>query len=398
MKYTNRLMASLVAAMFILSLFSGVAAAQTPEEQYRLYKEKYENTKKKFEEAKGLFESARERFRNAKDNQSREELKDRTKDYLIKAIDHLVSHLEILKYRVELNENKGIIPFDASGNIEAHVTQLEAARVKVGQAETARDFIAIYNELKDEWFKIRLETRYYIGIVVNYRIDQFIVKADNQSVRIDTLIQKLKDQGKDVTTLEEYALNFDTLISEAKTNHQNDLTLYGTHSGFDSNGLATDNQGALAFLQQATTSQKDTISKLKSASEQFREVFKEAKKIIPGKVVVRGTGKLEANGTGSARISGNVTVTVSGNATLIVSSNALVTTDGTGTKETLGNGDVKYQGFGSATITGEDIRIEIHGDNIVLTAEGSGSAVLAGKGTYYTEKEFTASGEWKKVD
>jgi len=105
-------------------------------------------------------------------------------------------------------------------------------------------------------------------------------------------------------------------------------------------------------MQLAAASQKDTIAKLKSAGEQFREFFKEAKKVIPGKVVVeRGTGKLEASGTGSARIRGNVTVTltVSGNATLIVSSNADVTVDGTGTKETQSNGNIKYMGFGSAT-------------------------------------------------
>ncbi|MBU3965852.1 MAG: hypothetical protein KKG76_00515, partial [Euryarchaeota archaeon] len=76
MKYTNRILASLVAAVFILSLFSGVVAAiQTPAEQYKKDKEKYDNTKKKFDEARKIFENARERLRNANDNRSREELK-----------------------------------------------------------------------------------------------------------------------------------------------------------------------------------------------------------------------------------------------------------------------------------------------------------------------------------
>jgi hypothetical protein len=84
---------------------------------------------------------------------------------------------------------------------------------------------------------------------------------------------------------------------------------------------------------------------------------------------------------------------------LIVSSNADVTVDGTGTKETQSNGNIKYMGFGSATISGNDIKVEISGDKITLTAEGTGSAVLIGKGTYKAEKGFTASGEWsKKVD
>jgi hypothetical protein len=76
--------------------------------------------------------------------------------------------------------------------------------------------------------------------------------------------------------------------------------------------------------------------------------------------------------------------------------NAEVTTDGT--KEVLGNGDVKYNNFTSATIKGENIRVEISGNDISLTATGTGSAVLNGKGTYKTEQDFSASGEWKKED
>ncbi|MDO9098008.1 MAG: hypothetical protein Q7U60_07790, partial [Candidatus Methanoperedens sp.] len=84
------------------------------------------------------------------------------------------------------------------------------------------------------------------------------------------------------------------------------------------------------------------------------------------------------------------------NGTLKVSSNAEVTTDGT--KEVLGNGEVKYKDFTSATIKGENIRVEISGNNIILTATGTGSAVLNGKGTYKTEKDYTVSGEWKKEE
>ena len=113
--------------------------------------------------------------------------------------------------------------------------------------------------------------------------------------------------------------------------------------------------------------------------------------------MVGGTGMLEANGSGRAVIEGNVTVKLSSiNGTLIVSSNANVTADGNGTKEVLGNGNVKYQGFGSAEIKGESIRVEISGNNIDLTAEGKGYAVLSGNGTYRTEENFTVKGEWKE--
>ncbi|MCX9010010.1 MAG: hypothetical protein OIN66_02705 [Candidatus Methanoperedens sp.] len=398
-RYWLNILTLFTTAVFILSLFSGIAAAETPKDKYQDAKKSYQDAKERYQDAKVKYNEAKLKYKSAKNNLSRDELKDKTRNYLEDAADYMISHLELLKNNVESSENKGVLPTGAAANIDAHIVQLTDIKTKIQAANTTKELTDSARELEDAWIKIDLEARYYAGIIVNHRIDLFVIKASNASERMDTLIQKLKDQGKDTSKLEEEASGFNNLMNEAKQNHQNDLTLFASHNGFDSSGKVTSIQDAKTFLQQATSSQKDTLKKLKSATEQSRDFFKEAKKLIGGNVVVaRGTGRLEANGTGKALIKGNVTVTLSGNATLIVSSNADVTTDGTGTKETLGSGDIKYQGFGSATITGENIRIEISGNEITLTAEGTGSAILTGRGTYRVEKEFTASGEWKKEE
>jgi hypothetical protein len=405
-KHWLNALTSLIVAMFILSLFSGIAAAETTRDnyqklngQYQILKDNYNDAKAKYQDAKERYHEAKLKFKSAKSNLSIDELKDKTRSYLENAADYMISHLELLKNRVESSENKGVLPSGASANIDSHIAQLTDIKTKIQQANTTKELIDSARELQDTWIKVDLETRYYSKIIINNKIDLFILKADNASARMDTLIQKLKDQGKDTSKLEEDASSFDTMMNEAKQSHQSDINLFASHNGFDSDGKVTNIQDAKAFLEQAASSQKETLKKLKSATEPSGDFFREAKKLIGGKVVVKGTGKLEANGTGRAIIKGNVTVTLSGNATLIVSSNADVTTDGTGTKETLGNGDVKYQGFGSATITGENIKVDISSNEITLTAEGTGSAILRGKGTYSTEKEFDVSGdEWKKED
>ncbi|HEY9246620.1 MAG TPA: hypothetical protein VIO11_07235, partial [Candidatus Methanoperedens sp.] len=208
--------------------------------------------------------------------------------------------------------------------------------------------------------------------------------------------QKLKDQGKDTAGLEKYVENYKNLVNEAKNNQQKVDDLFAAHNGFSSDGTVTDSKNAAAFIKQATELQKETVQKLKSVSRQLTDFVREYRKLSGGRVVLIGTGKLEANGTGRAVITGNATVIVSGNGTMIVSSNAVVSTNGNGTKEVLGSNDVKYQGFAEATVKGENIRVEISGNDIVLKAEGTGSAVLSGKGTYTTEKDFAVSGEWKK--
>ena len=403
-KHGLNALTSLIVAMFVLSLFSGIAAAETPRDnyqklngQYQILKDNYNDAKAKYQDAKGKYNEAKLKFRSAKSNLSIDELKDKARSYLENAADYMISYLELLKNTVESSENNGVLPSGASANIDSHIAQLTDIKTKIQQTNTTKEMIDSARELQDTWIKIDLETRYYSKIIINHKIDLFILKADNASARMDTLIQKLKDQSKDTSKLEEDASSFDTIMNEAKQSHQSDINLFASHNGFDSDGKVTNIQDAKAFLEQAASSQKETLKKLKSATEPSGDFFREAQKLIGGKVV-KGTGKLEANGTGRAIIKGNVTVTLSGNATLIVSSNADVTTDGTGTKETLGNGDVKYQGFGSATITGENIKVDISSNEITLTAEGTGSAILRGKGTYSTEKEFDVSGDYQKKE
>src|SRR3990170_1995817 len=245
---------SLIALMFILSLFSGVVAAQSPEEkmdkdkeQYALHKIKYENTKKKFDDARDAFEIARKRLKNLNES---DELKLKAKDYLISLIDHTVAHLEVLKNRVELREEKEIIPFDASAVIDAHIAQLEQIRANVQKATTYPELAAAHRELADLWEKIRLETRYYVGIVLNYRIDKFIEKTDNVTARMDNVTRQLKDKGIDTSRLQDDEDRFKYLVQEARISQQKTVDLFTTHNGFANNGTVVDAKAAKEFLLQ----------------------------------------------------------------------------------------------------------------------------------------------------
>ena len=415
----------LIAAVFVLSLFSGIAGARSSvsneehkgehavndghtiktakevyehsRERYRKFRDRYEDKRNDFVKAEKKFREARKKFRLSRDSLSRDELVNRTRDYLEKAIDQMISHLDIMKYRIENSDRADILP-DAASNIAMHISQLEDIKTKVELAETPDELQDVAHELKDQWLRIRLETRYYAGILINHRLDRFITKSDNVSMRMDDVLGKLKDEGKETAELEEIASNFNELVKEARDRHEESLDLYETHPGFDSNGTVTDIDQARDFLNQAFKAQKETLKTLKAAGRELKHFLNKAKKSNHRAVVVKGNGTLEAHGNGRAVIEGNVTVTLSGNVTLIVSENANVTTNGTGTREVLGNGNVKYKGFGSATISGDDIKIGISGNDIDLTATGTGRAVLNGRGTYETTGDFGVSGEYREVE
>lgn len=312
----------LIAAMFILSLFTGLAAAQSPEEQfekdkeqYRVHKEKYENTQKKFNEAKELFEKTNARLKDTKDTRSRDELKERTRDYIERAIDHTIAYLQVLKSRVELSENRGAVPFDASKTIDAHIAQLEQLKSKVQKATTVAELRDAHKELKDMWIKIRLETRYYLELILDHRLDQFIIKADNVSVKLDSATERLKAQNKDVNVLQGDTAEYRAKLAEAKDAQQQTDSLLISHSGFAADGTVTDNKAAAETVRLIDKSQKDTIKKLKSTSKQLLDFVRDFRKLSGGKASIGGSGELETNNSAGATATPMETATVTATAT-----------------------------------------------------------------------------------
>lgn len=286
-----KILTPVIMALFILSLFSGVVAAQaTAKEQYekaneiyKINKDQYENTRKQFEEAKILFEKGNKQLGKLNDEKSKDELKQKSKDYLLKAINFAQSQLQVMKSRVA-NSEKGYIPFNAITIIDGHTAALELLKGKVNKANSTKELIEVHKELKKIVVDINLETRYYLGIVLNQRIDNFIIKADNVSKRLESAIQKR--EGNDTTKLEKEFADFKDALQKAKDSHNKTKELYKTHNGFADDGTVKKENDAKNFLEKGNKLQRDTIRELRQAGNQVIKFVKDLRQlvVIKGKV------------------------------------------------------------------------------------------------------------------
>jgi len=308
MKPTNifRILTPIILALFILSLFSGSVAAQATareqyektKEQYEVQKEKFDNTKKQFDDAKKLFEDANKRFKDSgnKSGNRSSELMVKAREYILKAINHTEAQLQVMKNRLDNPENKGILASDAIKIIDTHTAQLEQLRGNVSQATTIGEIRDTHKELAGIVAKINLETRYFLGIVLNHRIENFISRADNVSVNVDDAIAKLKANGTDTTKLESDAAEFKDKIKDAREIQARTMALFANHSGFAADGTVTNEKDARDFLKKANELQKDTIKELKEAGKKLIEFGKELRKLARGKVKVSEKDELEIDG------------------------------------------------------------------------------------------------------
>jgi hypothetical protein len=208
--------------------------------------------------------------------------------------------------------------------------------------------------------------------------------------RIGARIQQLKDNGIDTTALDNWLNDFNSKLDNAEqkiSDAENRVS------------QITDNLTFIDIFSVATLRVIEGVTYLKEALSRLRDIVSDMNS-KGYTVTLTGSGTLIAYGSGSAYLSGTGAVWVKAieNSTLIISPNANVTTNGASTKENLENGYVEYQGISSARVTGTDITVTLSGNNIILYADGTGTATLTGTGTYqtYGENKY-ANGDWTSV-
>lgn len=395
--------------ILLLGLFAPVLAyAATPQEQYQTVQEQYQISLDRVRDARQSYQDSREKFLDARvsleDSRTSAtifDLKKSTRNFLFHTIDYTILHLEVLEVSAIRTEVSDFSSFIISNNIEDYIYQLEDLKDDVEAAETSEEFQAVIREIRDIWQHANLESRYFILGTANNRVDSFLVRGESISDRIKAEIERLADEGVDTEKPEQLLDEYNEALEEAKDTHGEVKELFGTHNGFDDDGVFEDAEDAREFLDEANSLMKETQQQLKDVTAVLREIFAELKQHRPGSADLNGTGKLTASGNGEATMSGNMELEISARSGVLTitdyDGNAEVDVTGYGTKEDLGNGTVMYSGFdGTTEISGSSVTVVILGNGIELTSKGTGSVGLRGYGTYDVEKDgrHILSNDW----
>ncbi|RZB29090.1 MAG: hypothetical protein AEth_01694 [Candidatus Argoarchaeum ethanivorans] len=388
----------LVAAILLASMFAGIAIAEVPVQIKKLEKE-YQITEKNYKETKRVYEIARvgqrdavRRYRNIKAAEKDPEvLQSAAKEYVLDSIDAMIAKLEVLKVNAERAEQQGYAPFNGVERINVHILNLEQIKKDVNNADTPQELKDAVKELRSGWKVTKKEAKYFVSRTANNRIENFLIKADSVSVKLETVIEQLESSGADTANLTQNLELFKKEVEAANESYKKAREIHQGETGFDPTGRIINDASSDASLQEANEYMIEAREHIRQANLILKDIFNEVRK-CRGAVFLNGTGSLYAEGNGRAAIFGNVTINLSAeNATMIVSRNAEVTVNGNGTRVELENGNIKYQGYGIADVSGEQIRFTIAGRNIVLEAAGTGRVILCGNGTYHIDNTDSGS-------
>ena len=386
--------------MLLLGLFTPALVYAAPpleqsltvREQDQLFRERVQNARQSYQDSREKFLYSRAILEDSRTSGTIFDLKNATRNFLFRTIDYTIIRLEVLEARAIRAEEGDFAPFIISDNIGYYMNQLKDLEDDVEAAETREEFQAVINEIRDIWQHADLESRYFILGTANNRVDLFLVCGESVSDRIESKIKRLAGEGVDTGKLEQLLKEYDNALEEAKDTHREVKEIFGTHNGFDDDGVLENAEDASKFLDEANRLMKETHKQLEDTYSVLRGIFAELKQHRSGSADLSGTGTLTASGNGKATMSGNMEMEISARSGVLTitdyDGNAEVDVTGYGTKEDLGNGAVRYSGFdGTASISGSSVTVVILGDDIELIAEGIGSAVLRGYGTYKIEMD-----------
>lgn len=333
----------------------------------------------KAKDARANYMDAKDNFAKIKANNKNldsEEALQAAKEYLETTIDHMIS-------LIENNENID----------DNYIEDLEAEREELTEADTRQELAESAKDINKIWKDARKEQVISSTENINNRMKSMFKTSNSVAVRLEKEIQRMENNGQDVTELEEMLEEYNELIAEAEGNYEQARNNF--RKGDAEYGES------LRYMNEAGQN-------INQANLMLKNMLKEMKQYREGVVSLDGNGILEADGNGSAVLSGNLSLNFSATDGKLVikdmAGDAVINTDDASYESSnidSGNSTYNNRAFvyhnitGDVTIEGSRLTVMLRGEEISLTAKGTGTAVLAGDGSYTVTKDGeTTDGEW----
>ncbi|MBN2110775.1 MAG: hypothetical protein JW705_06785 [Methanosarcinaceae archaeon] len=317
-----------------------------------------QNLQARYAQAKKDFQDIKARNKDL----DSEEAINATKEYLNSTIDWMIKNLD----------DKDLDDKDYIAALIAEKDEIAAASTRNELAGSARDIRAIWNDARKD--KVVTSAR-----AVNNKLNAVIKTSENMALRLQNEIDRLDENGEDVTGLQAMLDDYNAHINEAKQYQEQARNAYANGNGND------DITGNMNQAGQSIKDANDVLKKMLQALKQHRE----------GLVVLTGEGTLEADGNGTAVISGNFSLDFNATDAMLVIKDmagdaSISTSDASYDSSNVdsGNSDDNNRAFvyhdltGNVTINGTRLTIMLRGTDMDLVVEGKGTAMLSGDGTY----------------
>ena len=235
-------------------------------------KEHFEEAKEKFSEAKEVFDEAKKTRAACTENCDalEQDLLDRAKAFLTHSADVLLDHLAKVKTKVQENEHLSEEEVqEIVSAIDAKMAEVDAIVKRIEAATTRQELVDAAKALHAVWKPFKERVKAFVGRTVNARIGGIIVKSKHLEEKLDRVLARMEENGKDTAALDPLITDFHASVELARQKYE-----AAQQKFLEAKASA---QPSSALIKDAQALMKEAHEALKKANETLRAIMKTLK-------------------------------------------------------------------------------------------------------------------------
>lgn len=201
---------------------------------FLMAKERYNKAKQNFNKEQLRLDNAKKVYNICKDEPesedclaAKEELKEAWKGKLLQNANIIIEHLNKIEAKIESNEQLSEEQIESYTSwIKEKTNKLEEIKTKIQNASNKEELISSAKTLKKLWGNIKIKSEGLIGRIVTNAFSGTILQAKTLEVKLDQVLEKLQDEGKDISEVNAQIEDFHSEINNAIDSFQNAKEIY----------------------------------------------------------------------------------------------------------------------------------------------------------------------------
>lgn len=206
---------------------------------------------------------------------AREELRASAKEKLVKHADIILNSLESGKEKAVASEYlTDEEEADAAAFFDGQIAKFTVIKAEIESAETKEDIVAAAKKLSEAWQEMKHRINAYIEYASNARMAGIVVKAEHLAAKLERVMERMAENGKDTAAVEPLVEEFKDLLETAKTKFKSAHSLL-----FEIKTKELTAEEKKTKLDEANALIKDSKKALQDANAKLREIFQKLKEV-----------------------------------------------------------------------------------------------------------------------
>lgn len=246
----------------------------------------FAKAKEKYQEAMAGLDKAKIKLEQAKTSKvcktapeseecakAKEELRASAKEKLTSQADMIINSLEKGKEKIASSEYVSDEE-EAAANafFDEQIAKFTAIKAEITSAETKEAIVEAGKKLADAWKEAKHKINAYIEYATNARMAGVVVKAEHLSAKLERVMERMAENGKDTSAVEPLVTDFKAKLELAKTKFKSTHALL-----FEIKTKELTEEEKTAKSDEAKALMEESKQALKDANEVLKQIFKKLK-------------------------------------------------------------------------------------------------------------------------